>query len=742
MLSKKNKIILFVLLSFSGIFFFTHSADAFVFDWAMAALDALDTVDMAVLSFIIKLVIYAFLSSAFVLLGAHLLEWAIELPLHLSNPAVLGGWNFVLGFVNLGFVLALIFIALAYIMRLPRYELKKTLPRLILVILLVNFSMLIIGMFADIAQFFMNTLLNSFGKDFVELATMPLRQNLGILTGVFISTLVAYLAAAASVFLAPIVLGYLLADVVWGNMLGNIFSIITMTGMNLAMGGIFFVYAVLFVIRIAALWILAIFSPLAFFCLIFDQTKQYFDKWFKMVIGWAFLGVVALFLLGIIISLFSTSFLSRPGQINLSGGTSVPSFSLPSSLYNYLFLLIFLAVAFHISITYVPAGADVAIGYLKKGYASVGGVAGVINKGKRMGTEVTRRAVPQKYRQRVVRKARKMSASAGITDAESAKGVYKDAMSKEGTKGKAKSLISGFASPAIKRQLGKAIVSATSGASKRVSSETEEKMKGKSVEEKMKTLSETKGDRAKTLGIVKSIIEEKQLGDAMDEEKMGKGNTLKDRKVLKTKMVKGKPTTESISLLEDLYTEAINQNRDSLRKDIEYNFAGAVPPEKFKEIAEREGVYTMKDKEKDAGKGVTNYAERIIYQAKDENQIKKLGKGWWKNDELMKAVHQFWSGRQISQAANIFGKEFIDKFNEHEKPADWYYQYNKNTGRQNNPSIPRWRLSTPAVTLGVSPATDKEGRSIDTKEKVEHLERKGREHAKEEKEKEKKQKRK
>ncbi len=725
----KNKIIIFLLLLISGLFLIAQPADAFIFDWAMAALEGLDVVDIAILSLILRLIVWAFLSSAFALLGANLLEWAIDLPLHLSNPAVLGGWNFVLGFVNLGFVLALIFIALAYIMRLPRYELKKTLPRLILVILLVNFSMLIIGMFADIAQFFMNTLLSSFGKSFVELATMPLRQNLGILTNVFMTTLLQYIAAAASVFLAPVVAIYLIMQITQGSLLGDIFSIITMTIMNLLMGGIFLVYAVLFIIRIAALWILAIFSPLAFFCIIFDQTKKYFDKWFKMVVGWAFLGVVALFLLGIIISLFSTAFLSRPGNINLSGGTSaIPSFSLPPSLYNYLFLIIFLAVAFHISITYVPTGADAAIGYIKKGFASMGGVAGVINKGKRMGTEVTRRAVPQKYRQKVIRKARKMSAASTPTETSVKQAIEE--------KGKIRGRVSGYASASFKRKAGTAILSLTSEASKKATKETEKKLEGKTVEEKMKFYEDSKLDKAKRLAAVNSMIEEGQIDDALDEERFGKGNTLKDKMKLSLPIKKGSEGWERVkkgepktSAIEDIYTEAINQGDSKARQEIEFKLGNVIGAERIKEIRQREGDYSKKEEERDKEKGWDTYIKKIAGEAAEKNKVDRLSKDWFKKEEFMDAVHSFWDGRSMSKAAETFSKKFVDRFNETRKPAGFYFAYDEDTRKIRNTSAPKWASSTGAATLGVMPIP-----GVETKEDYNEKFKEGVKNAQEQKE--------
>lgn len=67
----------------------------------------------------------------------------------LKSPTVQIGWTITRDLANLGFVLAIIFIAFATMLRLNRYGMKQNLWRLVVVALLVNFSLSIAGLFID-----------------------------------------------------------------------------------------------------------------------------------------------------------------------------------------------------------------------------------------------------------------------------------------------------------------------------------------------------------------------------------------------------------------------------------------------------------------------------------------------------------------------------------------------------------------------------------------------------------------
>lgn len=383
-LTKRYKFILSFLLVSFGVFAFLQQAQACVgtglFDYSSAVLDALDFIDMAVLKVLVTIMIFTILSSAYVVLAAFLVQWSSQLPLYLDAPVVQGGWYFILGLCNLFIILAMVFIALAYILKIESLELKKTLPKLLIVIVLVNFSMLITGIFVDIAQFFMNTFQAAYGTDFIEMAIFPLRNSVGALTTILSTTIMGYVASAFIPFGSIITLAIILASFLAGDLLGSMFTAVVLIFLNISLGTTFFVYFVLFIVRIAYLWLLTIFSPLAFLAFVFKQTQGYGKKWFTAVVQWASLGVILFFLLGLITTLFYDAFVERPGDIEIKGAAGLPVLNLPSQIYNYLFLLLFLLIAYKTSISLAPAGAKQFAGLVEGQLKSMGGVAGIAKK--------------------------------------------------------------------------------------------------------------------------------------------------------------------------------------------------------------------------------------------------------------------------------------------------------------------------------------------------------------------------
>ncbi len=114
---------------------------------------ALITLFTNILKFVLKAIIDAF-------------GWAL-----VSFPSYLGGytssspvkvlWGELLKYANLGIILGMIFMAIATILRIEKYSWKKMLPKLILVALLVNFSLIICGVLVDLSNYLVFTFLSA-----------------------------------------------------------------------------------------------------------------------------------------------------------------------------------------------------------------------------------------------------------------------------------------------------------------------------------------------------------------------------------------------------------------------------------------------------------------------------------------------------------------------------------------------------------------------------------------------------
>lgn len=73
-----------------------------------------------------------------------------------SNTFVQAGWTVVRDFANLFFILIVVAIGIATALRVKQYEVRKTLPRLIIVAILINFSPVICGAVIDAANIITN----------------------------------------------------------------------------------------------------------------------------------------------------------------------------------------------------------------------------------------------------------------------------------------------------------------------------------------------------------------------------------------------------------------------------------------------------------------------------------------------------------------------------------------------------------------------------------------------------------
>src|SRR3989344_8919207 len=102
------------------------------------------------------------LAAIIAMIAGWLVNFAINLNFNiLQNPIIDIGWRISRDIANLGFVLFIIIIAIATILRMQQYGAKSALGKLIAVALLVNFSLVFAGVFID----FSNMLTNFFIKN-------------------------------------------------------------------------------------------------------------------------------------------------------------------------------------------------------------------------------------------------------------------------------------------------------------------------------------------------------------------------------------------------------------------------------------------------------------------------------------------------------------------------------------------------------------------------------------------------
>lgn len=188
----------------------------------------------------------------------------------IHSSAVTYGWIVVRDLCNMFFVLILLIIAFASILRIESYNLKTWLPKLVIMAVLINFSKLICGIFIDFTQVIMLTFINAI-KD---IAGGNLTEMLGItkiLKASDSSAEVGFFSIIGSMILALVLV--VIATVV-------ILTVMVMLAM-----------------RIVMIWIYVVLSPLAYLLASFPQGQQYSQRWWadfskNLIIG----PVIAFFL--------------------------------------------------------------------------------------------------------------------------------------------------------------------------------------------------------------------------------------------------------------------------------------------------------------------------------------------------------------------------------------------------------------------------------------------------------------
>ncbi|MFC1629841.1 hypothetical protein ACFL11_01330 [Patescibacteria group bacterium] len=301
-----------------------------------------------------------------------------------SNKLLWVGWTLTRDLTNMAFVIALIAIGLGTALKIGEYSAKKTLPLLIIIALLVNFSPVLLGLIVDAS----NIIMNFFLAD-----------------GVNFDVVIALFSNHVSLLVNT-----------WGSIPGSewqagpLAKTIALIFFGFVAGLIFLAFAFLFILRYIAIWMLVILSPLAFFCYILPATRRLWNMWWNQFIQWCFIGVFASFFLYLSMHLADVA---RPG-----GGLFEASFSetgpggdiggLLNSFLPYGVVIGFMIIGLFTALSTSAMGASGAISVVQKRAKTTGDWTKRW-VGKTTGTAVGRRAAPavEKWGERLAERGRK-----------------------------------------------------------------------------------------------------------------------------------------------------------------------------------------------------------------------------------------------------------------------------------------------------------------------------------------------
>lgn len=229
----------------------------------------------------------------------------------IDSVPVQKGWLVVRDMANMFFVLILLAISIATILRVESYNIKKLLPKVLLMAILVNFSRLICGLIIDFSQ----VILMTFAAGYASITGSGAggggwatggRLGEGKLMSILGINKMLMNTVSESARLTVSGEGTSLVNTSLGAAVGmlnaatsGILAIILLTVALIVV----FVMLIVFLIRIIMLWLLIILSPLAFVLSAFPSGQRYASQWWSEFAKYVIIGPVMAFFLWLTFSI-------------------------------------------------------------------------------------------------------------------------------------------------------------------------------------------------------------------------------------------------------------------------------------------------------------------------------------------------------------------------------------------------------------------------------------------------------
>lgn len=291
------------------------------------------------------------------------LKWILTMSIPLTRGGIVDrGWEFCRDFANMFFIIILLAIAYATMLKRESYAMKATLPTLIIIALLINFSQVVAGLIVDVAQIFMNFFIQ---KGAADAGNTIVGQNVFLrdILGVGVEG-ESFWKKMHTIFDAPIMdfIAWCLLIITKG-IIGIVFYLVEFL--------ILLLYGYILLLRIPIIWILVMLAPLAWAGRVLPATKNLWDMWWKNFLQWAFMGVPFLFFL-----YFAGYLMEVSGDISLFQSQLPPVEADTPVLSQWLN---FMAKLFVALLTPLTAIIMLFIG-LFMGFSLIGGAPGFVNK--------------------------------------------------------------------------------------------------------------------------------------------------------------------------------------------------------------------------------------------------------------------------------------------------------------------------------------------------------------------------
>jgi hypothetical protein len=298
------------------------------------------------------LAVIAYFCKLFLMFAGWTLDFTLNPALYsfTSNTMIVQGWTIVRDVCNLFFLLVLLFIAICTILKIEKYHAKKTLLMLIIMALLINFSKPIAIFIFDGSQLLMGEFLKQLTGNSQSPSTMYAQAS--SIAKFMYDDFQGYFGSNASGM--EIAVQYL-------------FIIVFLFMFAVAL----FVMALFLIIRIVAIMLLIIVSPLAFFAAIVPDFSNMSSSWWSALFKYSFYGPAAAFFL-----LLATK-LSNVLATTINPQSSMPGMggNITQHIVQYLVVLVFLYASIIMSQQFGIAAASGIVGNANKFMKWAGGMS-------------------------------------------------------------------------------------------------------------------------------------------------------------------------------------------------------------------------------------------------------------------------------------------------------------------------------------------------------------------------------
>ncbi|HEX9609120.1 MAG TPA: hypothetical protein VGA06_02845 [Candidatus Paceibacterota bacterium] len=310
------------------------------------------------------------MGGAGVLLNIVVVETVIQMGANTENLGVIdSGWRVFRDFANIIIIFMFLAIGISTILGSTSFGIKRTLPKIIIVALLINFSLFFTQFFIDVSNLFATTAYNQFERCAAAQGTFRAAQDVNGSCVTF-SDRFAYALSITTLYEVDpqvgtpnlIPNGESLLDV------GNIITIGIMGSILFLVTTFTFLAATaLLVIRYVVLIFLMVLSPLAFIGMVLPRTASYSRDWWEKLLHYSLFAPIYFLLTWFVLTIiedpgFRAALFGSPRHFTGAALADVSSFSI---FFNFVVVIGFMVASLIIANKMGIKGASTAISFGK-----------------------------------------------------------------------------------------------------------------------------------------------------------------------------------------------------------------------------------------------------------------------------------------------------------------------------------------------------------------------------------------